>query len=121
MLDIENLNEAMSDVLSLKGAIAASVVDWQTGMVLVSDTRESFDIEMASAGNAEVIKAKMDTIKSLNLESSIKDILITLSDQLHIIRMISSNDSLFLYLALKNDGANLGMAKMKMASVEDKL
>ncbi len=121
MLDTEKLDAAMADALSLNGAIAASVVDWKTGMVLCSESRDGFDIELASAGNAEVVKAKMQTMKSLQLEGDIEDILITLSDQFHIIRTIKSNPSLFLYLAVGNGGASLAMAKMKMASIEEML
>jgi len=120
-MNIENLNQAMTDLLSLSGAIAASVVDWQSGMVLASEAKGGFDIELASAGNAEVIKAKMATMKSLGLDGEIKDVLITLTDQLHIIRMVSSNNSLFLYLALDAKGTNLGLARSKMVSVEANL
>ena len=121
MLEVEKLDAAMADILSLNGSIAAAVVDWKTGMVLCSDTKQKFDIELASAGNAEVVKAKMATMKSLGLDGTIEDILITLSNQLHIIRTISSNPNLFLYLAISSDGASLAMAKMKMQSVEQGL
>jgi len=121
MLNVENLDSVLTDVLTLPGALATSIVDWKSGMVLASQNNGSFDIELASAGNAEVIKAKMATMKSLKNEGSIEDILITLSDQIHIIRVLKDNPDLFIYLALNSDKANLALARNKLSSSESNL
>ena len=61
------------------------------------------DLDVAAAGNTEVIRAKMRTMESLRLDDPIEDILITLSKQYHLIRLLKSSRSdqgLFLYLVL---------------------
>ena len=121
MLNIENLDMVLTNVLKLPGSIAASIVDWKSGMVLASKNVADFDIELASAGNAEVVKAKMATMKSLKLDGTIKDIMITLSNQIHIIRVLESNPDLFMYLALDSDKANLALARNALASSESDL
>ena len=62
----------------------------------------------------------MAVMKELNIKGSIEDILITLDDQLHIIRLIDGKrgDGLFLYLALNKEQANLAMARHQLSSVE---
>ncbi len=109
---MENIEETLKDILTLNGAIAASIVDWSSGMVLGTEVNKEFDIELASAGNSEMVKAEMATIKSLGANNEIQDILITLNDQLHIIYIIESNPDLFIYIAL-DENANLALARNK--------
>ena len=52
------------------------------------------------------------------VDSGIEDILITLKDQLHIIRPSASNEGLFLYLVLDKRSGNLALARRKTADLE---
>jgi len=71
-MDLNNIDLALDEMMSINGAIAASVIDWESGMTLGMKSIGGFDIEMASAGNSEVLKAKMATMKSLSLHGDIK-------------------------------------------------
>ena len=113
-MDMNNIEGILKDMLSLNGALAASLFDWESGMVLGMDTNTNFNIELASAGNSEVVKAKMATMKSLDLDGSIDDILITLTGQIHIIKVVDSNPELCLYLALDSTKGNLALARNKI-------
>lgn len=96
---------------NVSGFIAVSVTEIKTGMSYCSLSMDpSFDPELASAYNLEVIKAKFSAIKALNLKQKIDDILITLTTQLHIID-ISDNEQYFVYLAVDSSKANLGMTR----------
>ena len=55
-------------------------------------------------------KAKLSAVKALNLNQEIEDILITLSNQIHIID-ISPNKKFMIYLAADSTKANLGMTR----------
>jgi predicted regulator of Ras-like GTPase activity (Roadblock/LC7/MglB family) len=105
----------------LAGFIGACVVDSGTGMVLAVEGGGRLDLELAAAGNTEVVRAKRRTISSLNLKDSIEDILISLQNQYHLIRPLEANDAIFLYVALDRKVANLALARLAMKKVEQSL
>jgi hypothetical protein len=117
-----NIKEALSRIMQLDGAMGACVVDSNSGMMLGSDgSNTSINLEVAAAGNTEVVRAKRKTMKSLNLKDSIEDILITLHSQYHIIRPLGSNDALFIYAVLDKGRSNLALARHQLAGVEKDL
>ncbi|MFP3921733.1 MAG: roadblock/LC7 domain-containing protein [Dichotomicrobium sp.] len=108
----------LTPLVELPGFIAAAVVDSESGMILASETRGNFDIELASAGNTEVVRAKRRTLTSLKLSDKIEDILISLDRQYHLIRLLNANERAFIYLAMDRGMANLAMARMTMERVD---
>ncbi len=107
--------------MSIPGAFAAAVVDYENGVPLGADcSRPDFDVEMAACGNCRVVRTKTDLMRRLSLEGPIEDILITLPDQHHLIRQLtSSSGPLFLYLALDRNRGNLGMARRQLAQLDE--
>lgn len=102
------LNEMKTNV---NGFIAIAVTEIETGLSFANLSLDpSFDPELAAAYNLEVIKAKLNAVKALNLNQDIEDILITLSTQIHIID-ISPNKKFMIYLAADSTKANLGMTR----------
>jgi hypothetical protein len=97
---------------NVPGFIAVSVAEIKSGMSYYSQSVLSdFDPELASAFNLEVVKAKMNAIKALNLTGqAIDNVMITLTSQIHIID-VSDNGEYFIYLAVDSTRANLGMTK----------
>lgn len=92
------------------GFIAASLVDLDSGMTLaVKSARPDFDLAAASAFNSEIVKQKHKTIRALGLNSVLEDILLTLSDQLHLIKMIGNSS--FIYLAADRATTNLAIMR----------
>ncbi|MFN7963691.1 MAG: response regulator [Thermoanaerobaculia bacterium] len=103
----DTLGKIKSDVA---GFIGASVVDLDSGMTLaVLSTRSDFDLAAASAYNSEMVKQKLKIMKALNLQTTLEDMLITLGDQLHLIKMITS--STFIYLAADRASTNLAIVR----------
>ena len=115
-----NLNESLQDLMTLDGALCAAAVDYNSGMLLGS-IGSGVDLELAAAGNTEVVRAKMKTMKSLGLNDSIEDILITLGKQYHILRPAEKLNGIFIYYVLDSGRANLALARRKIADVESKI
>lgn len=115
-----NISTSINDLLDIQGAMGACIVDYTSGMTLGAGGA-GVDLELAAAGNTEVVKAKMNTMKSLGIKGDINDILITLQEQFHIIRPTSRHADLFIYLVLDKDKANLALARRKVQSIEEEL
>ena len=95
----------------VNGVIATAVVDLESGMTLAAKTnRGDFDLAAASAYNSELVKQKLKIMRTLNLKSSLEDLLITLSDQFHLIKFLPGGTS-FLYLAADRGSTNLAILR----------
>ena len=102
----------------LEGFVAVALIDADSGMVLKKEAKEGFQVELASALNSEVIKAKRRAVNELNLKDDIEDILITLGKQYHLIRPLESDPQHFIYLAIDRARGNLALARMVLKKVE---
>lgn len=115
-----NLAQSLEELMQIDGATAAAVVDSNSGMVLAK-AGGGVDLDVAGAGNTEVVRAKMKTMKSLGLKDGIEDILITLGKQYHIIRPLAERQGVFVYLVLDKAKSSLALARIKTAEVEASL
>ncbi|RKG63693.1 hypothetical protein D7V80_29610 [Corallococcus sp. CA054B] len=114
-----NVKQALEEAMKIEGAFAVCLADANSGMTLGSvGGNAAFNVEAAAAGNTEVMRAKLKTMKALGIKDRIEDMLITLGEQYHIIRPLSAREGLFLYIALHRANANLAMARFRMADVE---
>ena len=113
-----NFDGIINELLETDGAMAAAVVDYSSGMLLAGAGSSSMDLEIAAAGNTEVVRAKMKTMMLLDLNETIDDILITLGEQYHLIRPIAKLDGLFLYFVLAKDKSNLALARRALVDAE---
>ena len=114
---MSSITDSLNELVAVDGAMAAAVVDSGSGMLL-GGVGSGIDLELAAAGNTEVVRAKLKTARSLGLADSIDDILITLSSQFHIIRPLAAQPEVFIYFVLDRAKANLALARMKVKSVE---
>jgi hypothetical protein len=105
---VETLEKIQGDA---SGFIAASLVDLESGMTLaVKSTNSGFDLTAASAYNSELVKQKLKIMTTLGLDGTIEDMLISLSDQIHLIKLVTPGT--FLYLAVDKSQSNLAIVRM---------
>jgi hypothetical protein len=115
--DMANAVESLNALMQIDGALGGLIADYQSGMLLAK-TGAGVNLDIAAAGNSEVIKSKMKTINALGLKEGIEDMLITLGTQYHVLRPLAAKPGLFLYLVLDKARANLAMARFKVQDVE---
>lgn len=119
-----SVDETLKEAMEIQGAIGVALVDFGSGMMLGSiGGGPALDLEIAAAGNTEVVRAKMNTMAQLGLKDVIEDVLITLGTQYHLIRIVGADkgEGLFFYIALNKAQANLAMARRQLQNLETDL
>lgn len=121
-----NIDTALKEAMAIDGAVGVALVDFESGMSLGAlGGGDWLNLEVAAAGNTEVVRAKMRVMSALALNDAIEDILITLGRQYHLIRLIDNGTSrgptLFMYLVLDRSRANLGLARHYLRLIEGDL
>jgi predicted regulator of Ras-like GTPase activity (Roadblock/LC7/MglB family) len=114
-----DIKTAVQKAAKIDGALGAALVDYESGMSLGTAGNPGFDLELAAAGNAEVVRAKKKIRDRLGLRDKIEDILITLNSQYHLIRMVGT--TMFLYVALDRSKTNLALARKDLEVIEKQL
>ena len=102
---------------NVPGFIAVSVTEVKSGVSYVAASADpNLDPNLASAYNLEVVKAKMSALRILGLEDKekIEDILITLTNQIHVIDL-APNGNYFVFLVVDSSKANLGITRSLLA------
>jgi predicted regulator of Ras-like GTPase activity (Roadblock/LC7/MglB family) len=112
--------QSLDELLTCDGAMCCAVVDAESGMMLGS-AGTGVDLEVAAAGNTEVMRAKQKVMRALGLDDVIDDILITLGKQYHLIRPSSRKEGTFVYFVLDKSKSNLALARRKMQEVDKNL
>ena len=117
MANVKNsLKKLMTEV---DGAVGVALVDFDGGLTLGTEGGgRALNLEVAGAGNLEVVRAKVRVMEQLGLDDQIEDILISLGRQFHLIRPLVSHPTLFLYVALDREQGNLGMARHQLKAVD---
>ncbi|MEM1177308.1 MAG: hypothetical protein AAGM22_03095 [Acidobacteriota bacterium] len=112
-----NIQSILDQSMEIDGAIGVALADYDSGMCLGTvGGRQGFDLEVAAAGNSEVIRSKQKVMRSLALDDSIQDILITLGKEYHLM-FPQPGSSLFVYICLSRQGGNLALARHKLTEL----
>ena len=117
------LDKFIQDVKeNIPGFIAVSVTEVRSGVSYGAESVDpSFDPNLGSAYNLEVVKAKQNALQALGLatKEKIDEIVIVLTDQNHIIDV--SANSYFIYLVVDSTKANYGITRALLAKYKKDL
>lgn len=117
---MSNIKAPLEELLAMDGAKCAALISAQNGQI-VGYSGDSTGLETAAKGNAEFLRAKLKTMKALNINDFIEDIVITYGHQYHMISPVTKNNEMFLYLVLDKEQCNLALARRNLHSIEDRL
>lgn len=109
----------VGDILSIDGAVAAALVDYSSGMAL-DMVGSGVDLELAGAGTTEVVRAQKRSMELLGIKGQIEDMMVTLDQQYHLLYILPGT-TLFLYVVLRKEQANLAMARYKLKAAAGQL
>lgn len=116
MSDIKN---SLNQIVKMDGSMGAALVDYESGMCLGVAGNPGFDLELAAAANTDVVRAKKSARDRIGVKDRIEDILISLTGQYHLIRMVGT--SMFFYVVLDRAKSNLALARKELSSIEKAL
>ena len=124
--DLPSVTQTLGELMGIEGALAVALCDWNARICLGTSGIDSpifplSKIEFAIAGNIELVKAKQLTIQYLAINDGLEDILYTLKNQYHVVRLVKRYPQLFLYLVLNRKKSNLAMARLILSRIEEKL
>ena len=117
MADIQS---SLDELLEIRGTVGAAIVDYETGMTLGTKGGGDMDMEIAAAGKTEVVRSERTMNDNLGNQEAINDILITLDDHYHLIKIFRTGD-IFTFLVLDRSDANLALARRKMDEIDSRL
>jgi len=113
-----SVDAALAEAMRMDGALGVALVDGASGMSLgMAGGSAVLNVELAAAGAADFMRAKLRVLAALGLPDTIEDVMITLGKQYHLIRFLDPELHVFLYLVLNREGSNLGLARHKLAAL----
>jgi predicted regulator of Ras-like GTPase activity (Roadblock/LC7/MglB family) len=118
---MKNFKEKLRSIFELDGVLAASIVDTNTGMPLIQESKSPINLESYCAYMVEVIKSHKKFLTKLNIKDKIEDIVINLDKNYHIITFVLKQDNLFIYVILDKENSNLGMTRLVLMQLEEEL
>ena len=118
--DRQSLQSVLEELMVFDGSIGVALVDAQSGMVL-GEAGTTGNLGLSAAGASVILRARLETNKTLGLTEEIADVLITLSSQIQIIHPLAKNPKLFLYMIGDKTKSSLAMARYKAAEADDSI
>ena len=112
------VRKSLEEAMQIEGALGVALVDGASGMSLgAAGGSAMLNVELAGAGAADFVRAKLRVLAALGLKDTIEDVMITLGKQYHLIRFLGPELNVFLYLVLDRERSNLGLARHRLSAI----
>src|SRR5262245_52867456 len=124
---MSGIDACLADAMAIPGVLGASLVDWSSGLVLGAMGQGSDgDHDMAAAETTEVARAVVESgsiTTGITGKLQVEDVIVTTSAGYHLIRFVDTafDSTVFLYLRLDRDEANLAVALFGLRTVVERL
>lgn len=118
--DHQSLESVLEELLAFDGSIGVAIVDGQSGMML-GEAGSANNLGLSAAGASVILRARGEMNQALGRAEEIVDVLVTLSSQVQIIRPLSKNSNLFVYMVGDKTKSSLAMARYKAAEADNKI
>jgi predicted regulator of Ras-like GTPase activity (Roadblock/LC7/MglB family) len=114
-----DIQASLDKIMDIDGALGAAIVDYNSGMTLGTISNRDLDMELAAAGNTEVVRSENEIIDKLNLDEEIEDILMSLEDTYHLISIFHRSSDIFIYTVLNREKANLALSRRTIEDINE--
>lgn len=113
------LKAIINKLAALEGVIAVAIVDYESGMIMSSQVNDpAFDLEVFAATGSNIIGAKKRTIKMLDNDDYIHDIVISMTSQYHLLCPCTQKENMFIYMVLNRETGNLSSSRRTLFQAE---
>ncbi len=113
------LDDIAKGLAGIKGVVGVSIVDFGSGMMMASVSNDpAFDLEIASAGCVDIIRAKLKIQRRLHADDVLHDIQINLYKQYHLICPCTNKDNVFVYMVIDRARGNLSICRRSLFNAE---
>jgi hypothetical protein len=116
-----NASFLLSTALEVEGAKGVALADYRSGDCLYIESRIGNGVKIAVMADSAIIRAKLDCLQQLGITDSMEEVLISLNNEYHLIRLVKKYEGLFLYYMLDRSQVSLALGRLLLSEIEDKL
>ena len=122
-LDAVRASRALHDMGAVEGLVACAVVQGSSGYPLAHHVAagQPFDIEIASAGAAQMLRGQRMSARNLGLEAPVEDLMVAAGSRLFLLRAVAHHPDVFVFALLDKQRTNLALARFGLIEVEKAL
>ena len=118
---MNNASILLRSIFELEGVKGVALADYRSGESLNLESRMSGNLDFAVAADSGIIRAKINYIHQFGILDAVEEIVISLVNEYHLIKLLKRYEGLFLYLVLDRTRSNLALTKLKLLEIDDKL
>ncbi|MBF6697456.1 roadblock/LC7 domain-containing protein, partial [Acinetobacter baumannii] len=92
-----------------------------SGLVLVAKSNGTINLPAVAAFGIRIVGAMLQHLKALGLNERVEEVLVTLGQQIHLIRPLARAPGVLFYVCLSKSATRLGMARAQVRRIEEGL
>lgn len=111
------INDLLDGLRSIDGLKGLGLANWKKGTTLgVRNISQLFDQEEMCGEYSNIVKVGVQSIKILEPEGAVEDMLFTTMDEYQLIRVLPNHPELFILVVIDKQRGNLAMTRYEISS-----